>query len=131
MEPGHKQLLKNILEITFVERNDLQKSNHALNEIQSQVASVLEICPQCGNGWPQHNDDGSCVEDNQILTEEQKQQYIKYDGNHCPWCESSAIEAGRLNNNWPLKQQVFCRNCEKVWWDTLKVTDIEEGKLYE
>jgi len=61
------------------------------------------------------------------MTPQQKRAYISRP-NHCPFCDSIAIEAGPVDYDSPMSQDVTCQTCGKTWRDTLAVVDVRELK---
>jgi len=62
-----------------------------------------------------------------MLTQEQKDAYIKNGYAKCPFCKSDSIEGGSIdvdgNETW---QKVRCLDCDRVWNDLYKLYDVEE-----
>ena len=59
------------------------------------------------------------------LSKEQKEDYIREGGVHCPFCTSSNITAGVFEGE-PMGQKVECEDCHKKWYDVYKLVDVEE-----
>jgi hypothetical protein len=62
-----------------------------------------------------------------MITEEQKEKYLKHGGTHCPYCDGQDFEGGQVQLDagcaW---QELFCNDCEKEWADIYSLTDVEE-----
>lgn len=60
------------------------------------------------------------------LTQEQKVNYLKWHGVHCPFCDSTQIEGGSVEvNDGGAFQEVNCLDCESEWHDMYTLTDVE------
>lgn len=60
------------------------------------------------------------------LTKEQKKDYLKVSGNHCPYCRSHDICGDHVEvNDGGAWQEVVCMECERRWTDIYKLIDIE------
>ncbi len=67
----------------------------------------------------------------QINFDELGREYLKQDGNLCPFCGSNDLNCGRIevdsNYAW---QDVRCENCEEDWKDTYTLTGVTFTKIY-
>lgn len=62
-----------------------------------------------------------------MLSETEKQTYIRKGGVRCPYCSSYNIEAGQLNmEESGIYQDVECKSCGKSWMDEYTLTAILE-----
>ena len=67
------------------------------------------------------------------LTKEQKEKYLKSKGIRCPFCNSAAINAGKIEVNInEAHSKVKCLLCNSVWIDVWELTGIvhfQSGQL--
>lgn len=65
-----------------------------------------------------------------MLSQKQKQKYVKSAGARCPYCNSDDIEAGKLEADGSSAWcGVECHSCGKEWSDVYALTTIEEGRI--
>jgi hypothetical protein len=68
------------------------------------------------------------------LTSEMVRRYIDCQGAHCPYCQSSEIEAGKVEADGASAwSQVTCNECGKEWQDVFflgAVDVIDENGVY-
>lgn len=62
------------------------------------------------------------------MTAEQKADYLKSGGRHCPYCKSQNLdgEVTRYDHDDP-EQDVTCLDCGKSWTDILGPIDVSDG----
>lgn len=63
-----------------------------------------------------------------MIEQMNKEHYLESGGNRCPYCGSESITASHyeLENDFEIKQEVICNDCDKRWKDVLRLVDIEE-----
>jgi transcription elongation factor Elf1 len=82
--------------------------------------STLYYCPICGEVT-------SCPHYDQTRKPKQYKPNKKYDGMHCPYCNSTRIEAMKQveMDGTSGSQLIECKDCNKGWYDILKVVGWE------
>jgi transcription elongation factor Elf1 len=60
-----------------------------------------------------------------MLTKEQKNNYLKTGGVHCPYCGSERLDVDPFDGEGSY-QPVTCGVCDKEWRDIYQLVDIEE-----
>ena len=59
-----------------------------------------------------------------MLTDKQKRGYIASQGVRCPYCESYDIDAGQMEFEGGVFQDVKCNSCGETWSDEYKLIDV-------
>jgi transposase-like protein len=64
-----------------------------------------------------------------MLTNNQIEEYIQSEGDHCPYCKSKNIE-GEITKSADYydgyEQEIRCNDCKKTWTDVYTLTSIAE-----
>ena len=67
----------------------------------------------------------------QVLTSQQKAQYLSNNGAMCPFCQSDDIEGDTLQSDGDVWQNVRCLDCGRVWQDIYTLTAIDQPDLHD
>jgi len=67
----------------------------------------------------------------QVLTTEQKDQYLSNNGAMCPFCQSDNIEGDTLQSDGDVWQNVRCLDCGREWQDIYTLTAIDQPDLHD
>lgn len=62
-----------------------------------------------------------------LLTEEQREEYIKNNGQLCPFCSSNDLSTDKLSiNDRVITEEIECLNCGEEWQDSYTLTGITQ-----
>lgn len=60
------------------------------------------------------------------MTEEQRAEYIKQGGTHCPYCDGRDLDGKGIHvNAGTATQEILCTDCGNGWQDVYTLTHVE------
>ncbi len=63
-----------------------------------------------------------------MLSNEQKAEYVKRQGNYCPYCGSPELEGHDTDfQGGSISQEVTCLACDQDWFDLYTLTAVYES----
>jgi transposase-like protein len=64
------------------------------------------------------------------MTQDQEQFYVKNRGLKCPYCKTSSVEAGELEEgDCEMYQNAKCLKCKREWTDQYTLTGAFESEV--